>query len=45
MLPSSYWITGLFTALVVVLCVLVHYEGLRLLSDRLPSPSNIIAGA
>ena len=37
MLPPSYWITGLITAVVVVLCVLLHYEGLRLLSDRLPT--------
>lgn len=38
MLPASYWITGLITAVVVVVCVLTHYEGLRLLSDRLPAP-------
>jgi len=38
MLPASYWITGLITAVVVVVCVLTHYEGLRLLSDRLPTP-------
>ncbi len=38
MLPASYWITGLITAGVVVVCVLTHYEGLRLLSDRLPAP-------
>lgn len=38
MLPLNYWITGLVTAVVVVACVLVHYEGLRLLSDKLPTP-------
>ena len=36
MLPLNYWITGLVTAAAVVACVLVHYEGLRLLSDKLP---------
>ncbi len=38
MLPASYWITGLITAIVVIICVLTHYEGLRFLSDRLPTP-------
>ncbi len=38
MLPYPYWITGLATAAAVVACVLLHYEGLRLLSDRLPTP-------
>ncbi len=38
MLPASFWITGLITAVVVIVCVLTHYEGLRLLSDRLPTP-------
>ena len=38
MLPLAYWITGLATAVAVVVCVLLHYEGLRLLSDRLPTP-------
>jgi len=38
MLPLTYWITGLATAVAVVACVLLHYEGLRLLSDRLPTP-------
>jgi len=36
MLPLSHWIAALVTALVVGACVLVHYEGLRLLSDKLP---------
>jgi hypothetical protein len=38
MLPPPYWITGLVTALAVVACVLLHYEGLRVLSDLLPKP-------
>ncbi|MCH9693502.1 MAG: potassium channel family protein [Gammaproteobacteria bacterium] len=38
MLPPSYWLAGLITILIVIVCVLVHYEGLRLLSDRLPTP-------
>ena len=36
MLPLTYAITALTTAVVVVICVLVHYEGLRLLSGLLP---------
>ncbi len=36
MLPLTYVITGLATAAAVVVCVLVHYEGLRLLSGLLP---------
>ena len=38
MLPASYWITALVTAIVVVVSVLTHYEGLRFLGDRLPPP-------
>lgn len=38
MLSSQHWIAGLVTALVVILCVLVHYEGLRFLTDKLPRP-------
>ena len=38
MLPPTYWITGIVTAIAVVTCVLLHYEGLRLLSDKLPTP-------
>ena len=34
-MTTEYWITGLVTAGVVVLAVMLHYEGLRLLSDRL----------
>jgi hypothetical protein len=36
MLPLTYAITALTTAVVVVICVSVHYEGLRLLSGLLP---------
>ncbi len=36
MLPLNYGLTGLATAVAVVACVLVHYEGLSLLSDKLP---------
>ena len=36
MLPVPYLITGLATAVAVVVCVLIHYEGLRLLSKLLP---------
>ena len=34
-MTAEYWITGLVTAGVVVLAVMLHYEGLRFLSDRL----------
>jgi hypothetical protein len=36
MFPLTHWFVALITALAVVACVLVHYEGLRLLSDNLP---------
>ena len=35
MLPFEYWIIVGVTAMAVVICVSVHYEGLRLLS-RMP---------
>jgi hypothetical protein len=38
MMPTSYWITVVATASAVTFCVVLHYEGLRLLSDRLPMP-------
>ena len=38
MMSQGYWITILATASAVVFCVVLHYEGLRLLSDRLPMP-------
>lgn len=40
MLTSQYWITAAVTAAVVVTCVLLHYEGLRFLTDRLPRPKH-----
>ena len=36
MLPVSYLITGLVTAVAVVVVVMLHYEGLRMLSATLP---------
>lgn len=38
MFEAEYLLTGLITVIIVGICVLVHYEGLRLLSDRLPKP-------
>ena len=38
MLPLPYWITVLVTIIAVVICVAIHYEGLRFLSDKLPMP-------
>jgi hypothetical protein len=40
MLPAPYWITVLITALAVIACVTLHYEGLRILSDFLPMPKH-----
>lgn len=37
-MPTSFWITIFATATAVIFCVVLHYEGLRLLSDRLPMP-------
>jgi hypothetical protein len=37
-LPLPYWITVLVTIVAVVICVTIHYEGLRFLSDKLPIP-------
>lgn len=36
MLPLAYVLTGLTTAVTIMICVLIHYEGLRLLNDVLP---------
>lgn len=36
--PPTYWLTVGITALVIVVCVTLHYETLRMLSDRLPMP-------
>lgn len=38
MLPGAYWITLAVTMLIVTLCVVLHYETLRLLTDYLPTP-------
>ena len=40
MLPLPYWITVLTTIIAVVVSVIVHYEGLRFLSDKLPMPQH-----
>ena len=40
MLPLPYWITVLTTAVAVISCVVLHYEGLRFLSDSLPMPKH-----
>ena len=40
MLPPTYWITVGVTAAALVICVVLHYEALRLISDRLPTPAN-----
>lgn len=39
MLPLPYWITVLATAISVMICVVIHYEGLRILSATLPAPN------
>ncbi|MEM1175589.1 MAG: potassium channel family protein [Pseudomonadota bacterium] len=38
MLPPGYLISITATVITVVLCVIVHYEGLRILADRLQVP-------
>lgn len=38
LMQAELWLTGVITAMVIVVCVLLHYEGLRLLTDRLPMP-------
>lgn len=40
LIDTAYWLTGGVTIIVVGVCVLLHYEGLRLLSDRLPTPKH-----
>lgn len=40
MIPSDYLLTALITAGVVVVAVMLHYEGLRILSDRLMAAGN-----
>lgn len=36
MLPISYWIVVIVTGAAVVSCIVLHYEALRVISDRLP---------
>ena len=38
MIELELWLTGIITMIVIGICVSVHYEGLRLLSDKLPMP-------
>jgi hypothetical protein len=40
MLPLSYWIIVGVTILAVVLCVILHYESLRMISAWLPTPKH-----
>ena len=40
MLPAPYWIVAAVTVVAVVVCVVLHYEALRLISDRLPTPKH-----
>lgn len=40
MLTTQHWITAVVTIASVVLCVVLHYEALRLISDRLPTPAH-----
>lgn len=40
MLSHPYLVTAVVTAAVVVVCVVLHYEGLRILTDRLPRPKH-----
>lgn len=38
MLPSPFWIVIAVTITAVILCVVLHYEALRMISDLLPTP-------
>jgi hypothetical protein len=40
MLSLPYWLTVLVTAITVLVCVTLHYEGLRFPSDKLPMPKH-----
>ena len=40
MLPRSYWIIVVATAIAVVMCVVLHYECLRMISAWLPTPEH-----
>lgn len=37
-LTAAHWITIAVTIVVVALCIVLHFEVLRLLTDRLPTP-------
>ena len=38
MLTVDHWLVVAVTAVTVALCVVLHFEGLRLISDKLPTP-------
>lgn len=38
MIPVTDWIVGIATAATLFVCVLLHFEGLRLISDHFPKP-------
>lgn len=38
-MSAGYWITAMATAAVVIACAVLHYECLRILSQRLPLPN------
>lgn len=40
MLPIAYWIAIAVTVAAVVICVSLHYEALRIISDFLPMPKH-----
>ena len=40
MLPLSYWIIVVATVVAVVMCVVLHYESLRMISAWLPTPKH-----
>ena len=44
MLPLEYWIIVGITAMAVVACVSLHYEGLRLLSRMRIGPIRFVTG-
>lgn len=39
MITEEYLVVALVTTVVVLVAAFIHYEGLRLISDRLPEPS------
>ena len=38
MLPAPYWIVAAVTIVAVVVCVSLHYEALKMISNFLPTP-------